>query len=524
MKFNLFESGLQNIKQISQQYNKAEIYFHIDLDGVTSAIAMREYLKKYGIQTIAAHKIQYGSLEYSILKPKSEDILPVLVDFAHGKAFMKIHTDHHDKQIQYQGVSNQFRHSKSNVETISSVISVSDIFSKEDVRIINMIDSAGYKDEGISPWDMLKATVKTNKEQSAWQNHLNMGMAVGKLLLSYKNKPDFLETIVLKSEPSLISMYNLMLKIIKSHIQNGDKGWVSPEVIEKNSKAYFDKQSKRQIPEGTIEDIKTMTNGESVLIGDVIFQIGGGFMTKTGSFDRYTAFRLYPNAKYFIMLWHTIGMMQVSKNPWGEKEDTENVHLGNIVIDDIFRRKYYHLLNKKKYDISLLAIKMAFEEKITPETEELAVGFDADELKNLFDKDFEELSDKQRYVINKWMKFKPSQFIPVKNMTRKNEEINKAIKYLSYLNIPLPEIILKTSGGHPGITNLSGFSFLDVQQRLNQYLKNGKNPYVKEEDELNDENEKEITKIKSFKKGDSTSTKILKSIAQDVIKKLNSLN
>lgn len=521
MKLTLTESGLQNIRDIAKKYNKAEIYFHIDLDGCTSAIAMREYLKKYGIQTVAAHKIQYGSMEYAITKPASEDILPVLVDFAHGKAFMKIHTDHHDKQIQYQGVSNQFRHSKSNAETISAVISVSDIFSKEDVRIINMIDSAGYKDEGITQWDMVKATIKPDNQQSAWKNHLNMGMAAGKLLLSYKNKPDFLETIVLESKPSLISMYSLMLKIIKSHIQAGDKGWVSPEVIEKNAINYYNEQSKKTIPEGTIEDIKNMTNGQSVLIGDVIFQMGGGSMTKTGSFDRYTAFRLYPNAKYFIMLWHTIGMMQVSKNPWGENNDTKNVHLGNIVIDDIFKNKYVHLLNKRKYDISLLAIKMAFEEKITLETEDLAVGFDADEIKNLFDKDFDNLSDKQRYVINKWMKFKPSQFIPSKNNTPKqNEEINKAIKYLSFLNIRLPEIILKTSGGHPGITNLSGFSFLDAQQKLNSILSDNKNPYVKEENK----EESEIKKYKTdIKKGDSTSTKILKSIAQDVIKKLNNM-
>ena len=187
MKFELFESGLQNIRQLAKEYNKAIIYFHIDLDGVTSAIAMREYLKKYGIQTIQAQKIQYGSMEYAITKPQTKDILPVLVDFAHGKAFMKIHTDHHDKQIQYQGASNQFRHSKSNAETISSVISVSDIFSKEDVRIINMIDSAGYKDEGVNPWDMLKTTVSVDRNESAWKNHLKMGMAAGKLLLAYKN-------------------------------------------------------------------------------------------------------------------------------------------------------------------------------------------------------------------------------------------------------------------------------------------------------------------------------------------------
>ena len=36
----LSESGLYNIKQIAKDYKKAEGYFHIDLDGVTSAISI----------------------------------------------------------------------------------------------------------------------------------------------------------------------------------------------------------------------------------------------------------------------------------------------------------------------------------------------------------------------------------------------------------------------------------------------------------------------------------------------------
>lgn len=191
MRLNLLESGLQNIRQLAKQYHKAMIYFHMDLDGVTSAIAMKEYLKQYGIQTIDVQKIQYGNLEYAISKPQSDDILPVLVDFAHGKVFMKIHTDHHDNQISYDNSSKNFRHSPSNADTISAVISPTDIFPTEDVRIINMIDSAGFKQEDVNVWDMIRAVLKTDKNKSVWRNHLQMGMITGKLLLTFKNKPNF---------------------------------------------------------------------------------------------------------------------------------------------------------------------------------------------------------------------------------------------------------------------------------------------------------------------------------------------
>ena len=38
------ESGIRDINKLSQQYKKAEIYFHQDLDGVVTALGMKHYL------------------------------------------------------------------------------------------------------------------------------------------------------------------------------------------------------------------------------------------------------------------------------------------------------------------------------------------------------------------------------------------------------------------------------------------------------------------------------------------------
>ena len=40
----IFESGIRNIKELSKRYPKAKIYFHQDLDGVTTALGMKNYL------------------------------------------------------------------------------------------------------------------------------------------------------------------------------------------------------------------------------------------------------------------------------------------------------------------------------------------------------------------------------------------------------------------------------------------------------------------------------------------------
>ena len=46
MKNLIKETGLRDISALRKRYPKAEIYFHQDLDGVTTAIAMKKYLEE----------------------------------------------------------------------------------------------------------------------------------------------------------------------------------------------------------------------------------------------------------------------------------------------------------------------------------------------------------------------------------------------------------------------------------------------------------------------------------------------
>lgn len=517
MKLELYESGIQNIRNIAKEYNRAKIYFHIDFDGVTSAIAMKHYLEQNAIQVIGVEKIQYGGMEYAISKTEP-GILPVLVDFAHGKPFMKIHTDHHDSQIQYASASKHFSHSKSNAGTISQIISPKNIFPMEDVRVIDMVDSAGYADENIDIDELKNYVFQYNKGRTNTENHLRFGMVVNKLLLAYKNKPNYLEEVVMTSQPSLYSMFTVMMKIIKSHIANGDKGWVDILQLQKNSEYYAKAQKDKELPNATIDTIEQLTYGGNALIGNTIVQVGGGNMMKTGSYDRYTAFKNYPDAKYFIMIWDSIGMMQVSKNNWNKETKDDGIHLGDLVIKDIFENKYVPLLNKEKYDISLLAIKKTMEENINDTNEENALGFDYNEFMSLFNKTYD-VNERLQMNIEKCMNLKPSQIIPTEEDTDEQKEFKmKIVNLLSRFTIPLPEIILKTSGGHPGITNLNGFAFLNTQQRINRSLEKGKNPYEKwvKPADYKPKTDKE--------KKESTSLKVLRSIAKDVVKRLNGEN
>ena len=514
MKIKLDESGIRNIRELAKQYDSAIIYGHMDLDGLCSSLCAKAYLERYGIKTVDFQIIQYGATEFAISKPTDPKTMGVLVDFAHGKPFMKIHTDHHQNQIVMKGSSNQFAHTESNASTWSTTISTSDIFPPEDIRVINMVDAAQYNREGVKPDEMMKASISVDKEKSVLRNHIEMGMACGKLVLAYKNKPGFFKEIVMRAGPSLESMYNTIKKIIKERIASGERNWVDSSVIEDNAQKYWKEQSSKKIENGTIDDIDTTRDGKSVLIDDIIFQCGGGNTRKTGGYDRYTAFRLYPDANYFIMLWDSIGMMQVSKNPWNEN-NKENINLGELVLEDIFKKKVAPKLHTDKYKISLLAIKRVNESQYNAENN--SIGFDYDGMLAVYpklEKLFSKFSPRYQNVIKKYMNWKPTDF-----EEQPTEEVDKALDILGRkLYVYLSDIVLANSGGHPSITNLTGFEYLNEELRLRYKLEKGYNPYIKVEKKKED-NPKEIKKEDKPKK-DSLSTVILKSIAKDVVRKL----
>jgi len=261
-----FESGIRNITKLAKEYDKAQLYFHMDLDGVTSALAIKEYLKNYGITVISAEVIQYGDKEYSIKKPQPKT-LQVLVDFAHGKPMMHIHTDHHQEQT---GVSKEqstaFSHTPSNVAYISQTISPTEIFPPQDIILISTIDSADFAKQDYTVDDVIQAVFSLDKEKEIKTNKANLGFVVNKLLLAFKNKPNFLSTIVMEANPSLMSMYNVIKKIIKK------EGYKSAEEVQADHKRYGEQQKQKLIEDGTIEDIKNLKSGEHIMIGNVIVQ------------------------------------------------------------------------------------------------------------------------------------------------------------------------------------------------------------------------------------------------------------
>ena len=277
------ESGIQDIKKLAERYPKAQIYFHLDLDGVVSAIAMREYLQKYGIDVIGYKTIQYGDKEFALVKPDAnEDVMPVLVDFAHGKPEFKIHTDHHDSQTGVEDeASTQFRGARSNVETISGIISPTDIFPSGDIDLFRTVDSADFHRQGIKPDDVISFIFSLDKESDIEKNKQAAGFALNKLILAYKNKPGFLEKLATYSNPSIVSMFMKGKQLAK------DMGFVGVEELQANADNYRER----------LRDFEKVKKE-----GNILVQYGIPSAFKPGSYDRYSSLEMYPDVEYFLMI------------------------------------------------------------------------------------------------------------------------------------------------------------------------------------------------------------------------------
>ena len=433
------ESGIRDINKIAKRYPMAKIYFHQDLDGVTTALAMKNYLEQHGIKVVDAEIIQYGSKEFAIKKVEGEgDIMPVLVDFAHGKPMFVIHTDHHDSQAGVeQGTSTNFKSSRSNVETISQSISPKDIFSQDDIETISMVDSADYAKYDITPEQVIQYLFKVDRTKGVKENKKMMGLVANKLLLAFKNKPNFLRNLVMNSKPSLQSI----LLNIKDEMEK--EGYAPIEQLQQNQEKYIQSRKEKGV---TYED-------------GIISQYGLGSM-KPGSYDRYTPFINHPDAE-FLVTGLPMGMVQASCNPYKKERALKGVDLGEIKNEVL--------------------------EKFRPELERQRISFGT--LKRISEMDAE--ADSVGFTFKDFMAIygnSPSlKIFGTDKLKRyldyKSKDLFKSIpfedrKVFNKASVNGYDVIMANSGGHKCITNISGINYLYSNSKFEDPEKRTRNSYV----------------------------------------------
>jgi hypothetical protein len=270
-----------------------------------------------------------------------------------------------------------------------------------------------------------------------------LGLVINKLILAFKNRKGFMEDLVMNSEPSLLSILNN----IKSWMKQTSAE--SIDNLQQRSEDYY--QQMKNYPKRVVQD-------------GIIFQYGAGSM-KSGSYDRYTPFRVNPDADFLVLLW-PMGLLQASCNPFKKERQLKGVNLGEIAQEVL--SEYEPAL--KKRIIPLSTIKWLSEVSVGPES----VGFTFKDFDALFGGNIafmeggEQLLDRLRPIMDK----------PFSELTEPEKQM------LDKVGVNMWDFIQSHSGGHKCITNISGLNYLGRKTRPSEdpYKYNpeaGDVPYVK---------------------------------------------
>jgi hypothetical protein len=337
-----------------------------------------------------------------------------------------IHLDHHDTQAGAEDTkSTNFKQARSNVKTISQTISPKEIFTPEDIELISMVDSADYASKDITPKEVITYLFQLDKDKSLQRNKILLGLVTNKLLLAFKNKPNFLENIVMNAQPSIISILNNIKKQMK------ERGFADIKSLEKNKEDY-------------VKQMKKSPNVSKV--GNIIVQYGGGYMVKPGSYDRYTPFKNNPEADFLVIAW-PLGLVQASCNPFKKERQLKGVNLGEV--KDEVLSKWEGKLKEKQ--ISLSTIKWVSETSVV----EGSVGFTFKDFAAIYGNKFKNMDSGKDilteigYAMNKHFG----------ELSEDEKEL------LDIITVSAWDIIESNSGGHKCITNISGLNYLGRSTR-----------------------------------------------------------
>jgi len=289
--------------------------------------------------------------------------------------------------------------------------------------LINTVDSADFARQNLNPEDVVNYLYRFDRETSLQGNKMLLGLVINKLLLAFKNKPGFLEMLVMDSQPSLMSILNNIKSWMKS------AGAPTPEELQKNAEDYTQK----------MKSFPTVTD-------NIIFQYGGGSMFKPGSYDRYTPYKNNPEADFLIMAW-PMGLVQASCNPFKKDRELKGVNLGEIAQEVL--SKWEEQLRQKTVPLS--TIKWVSETSVGPES----IGFTFKDFKALY-------GDKIMFMDNgeKVMsKIESMMEKPFKSLTEDE------MKILDKIGVNAWDLIQSNSGGHKCITNISGLNYLGRSTR-----------------------------------------------------------
>lgn len=431
----LQESGIQ----LPKNTKAVKIIHHKDMDGVFSAIIAYNQILRQGIspRNITLHTIQYGDeqrdkneLVNKFKRSKGQAV--VLVDFARlpsGIDEPDFWSDHHAYEGDKPKVSGRVGATeyKSDASHLA-LIRTSNMVDKETLKAIDIVDSAGYS----NLMDVINLP-KDFKEKGRMER---LAIISNTLLTSTNllDNPTLLPEFIKETKPSLVSFYNTILKYIRLDD-------IQKEAIKELTKLKpnWEKVEKARNLMPTMKSKISIVRGKNVSYRDKIKAIEEGALDdykeledlkKKGNKrteEEEIRYRELVNKPLEIARKTKDASMQKSKEP-GKFESK-----GAVLIqrESRMQRYIWTQMNKK-------GLKHPFVIKRYPTLIQISVNPELPQ------------SIKDKIDLN-----------VARN--RAMEEIKK--NYMNKYNKWAFDIIDKDSGGHKGITNISGLGVIGLMPK-----------------------------------------------------------
>lgn len=263
------------------------LYTHDDLDGVFSAVVMKNYLLEHGFKIHG-----YGIMNYqeswskTILDP---NYINIAVDFAEDNEGIDIYIDHHGtfEKGEYRGKASIKTPTASAYEGICDQLGLP--VDEITLAVIDMVDAAKYDDYGINVIDSIKFNepgwlkdVIQRKNLTPLQKKLTFAAAFNQLLKRSDYKT-FIEVIHNLKDVSIYAIYDLFVRLFPENnpITPDMAGFYSQSGFKLEDVTDGDLLDEYAEPHGWIPRMKWGRYEDQPIIGYKSFEKDGDFRITT---------------------------------------------------------------------------------------------------------------------------------------------------------------------------------------------------------------------------------------------------
>lgn len=278
---------------------KVALYFHDDLDGIYSAIAMKGYLEKKGFDIV-----QYGIVNYqegwttTVLDPK---LINIALDYAENVENIDVYIDHHGE---FKEGENKGKPTAVKTKTSSAYEGIMDQLGLPVdgtvVNVIDMVDSAKYDDYKVD----VKSIINFDFKQ--FKNKLEFAAAFNQLLKRSDHKT-FIEVVANCKDinPSVYNIFRLFRILYPANNLN------NIEIKKYAQNAGFLTDDGKPDVKAFIEDIKrknpkVMREFEKDFLDDAYWRLGQ-MKSRVWGGDQYGAKQYIDSQETFKKLFCTTG-------------------------------------------------------------------------------------------------------------------------------------------------------------------------------------------------------------------------